>query len=283
MNPKNISEILLDSLPFIKQFRHQVMVLKYGGAAQINPVLKESFARDVALLYMLGIKVIIVHGGGKDINLMLERLQIKTEFINGIRVTNQEAMEVAEMVLSGKINKELTDLLNTHGAKAVGLSGKDGRIFGAKPMELEGISAEEHFTGEIQETDSHLLELLVNGGFVPVVSPVAYGQNHKGYNINADFVACSIAKSMRASKVIFMTDTKGVLDQEGNLISSISEVSFKKLREQGVITGGMIPKISSCLECVRSGVKKAHIIDGRLQHSILLELFTSNGIGTEIC
>lgn len=283
MNTQNISEIILDSLPFIQQFRHKVMVIKYGGAAQVNLELKEGFARDIALLYMLGIKVVIVHGGGRDVNAMLERLEIPSEFKNGVRITQKEAMSAVEMVLSGSVNKELSNFLNAYGAKAVGISGKDGGIFEAKEMEIEGVSG--HYTGEITKVDSTLLELLLQGGYIPVVSSIAYGEgkSHRGYNVNADFVACEIAKAMKASKVIFLTDTKGVLDSQGNLISSINQGEFERLCKDGVITGGMIPKISSCLECIKNGVQKAHIIDGRIEHSIILELFTSGGIGTEIC
>ncbi len=283
MNTKNISEIILNSLPFIQQFRHKTMVIKYGGAAQLNLELKEGFARDIAILYMLGIKVVIVHGGGREVNAMLERLNIPSEFKNGVRLTQEEAIGAVEMVLSGSVNKELSSFLNSYGAKAVGISGKDGGVFGAREMPLEGING--HYTGEITKVDTSLLELLLQGGFIPVVSSIAYGEgkSHKGYNVNADFVACEIAKAMKASKIIFLTDTKGVLDSHGNLISSINQVEFERLRKDGVITGGMIPKISSCLECIKNGVQKAHIIDGRIEHSIILELFTSSGIGTEIC
>lgn len=283
MNTDNISEIILDSLPFIQQFRHKVMVVKYGGAAQINPELKEKFTRDVALLHTLGVKTIIVHGGGKDVSAMLERLNIESKFQNGVRITQEEAMRVVEMVLSGSINKELVNLLNYHGVKAVGISGKDGMSFGAKEMGLGILKG--HYTGEITQVDTSFLTFLLEGGYVPVVSSIAYGENkeHLGYNINADFVACEIAKAMKASKIIFLTDTRGVLDASGELIPSIDEKSFQKLCDDGVITGGMIPKIQSCLECVRNGVQKAHIIDGRMIHGIILELFTSGGVGTEIC
>lgn len=275
--PTNTTDILLDSLPFIQHFRNKIMVIKYGGAAQINPDLKESFAKDVSLLHLLGIKIIIVHGGGKDINLMLEKLQITSEFVNGVRITSKEAMPIVEMVLSGKINKELSNFLNTHGSKAVGINGKDGKIFKA-------ISQDGSFTGNITEVHPQLLDLLLQGGFIPVIAPIAYGDNNPlGYNINADYVACEIAKAVNASKVIFLTDTKGVLDDQGNLITSINQTKFTELKEKNIITGGMIPKLQSCLDCTKHGVEKAHIIDGRIKHSILLELFTSGGIGTEIC
>nr|WP_173051823.1 acetylglutamate kinase [Helicobacter mustelae] len=253
------------------------MVIKYGGSAQINPKLKLNFARDIVLLRLLSIKVVIVHGGGKDINQMLDRLGIPSEFANGVRITSKEAMPVVEMVLSGNINKELCDFLNAHGAKAIGISGKDGHLFCAD-------SKDNNYTGEITKVNPELILSLLEGGFVPVVAPIAYGEGlgHLGLNVNADYVACEIAKALNASKILFLTDTKGVLDDKGALIPSINEELFLSLKEQGVITGGMIPKISSCLECVRNHVKKAHIIDGRIEHSLLLELFTSGGVGTEI-
>ncbi|WP_104697585.1 MULTISPECIES: acetylglutamate kinase [unclassified Helicobacter] len=276
MDSKYTTDILLDSLPFIKQFRHKTIVIKYGGSVQINPELKENFAKDISLLHLLGIRIIIVHGGGKDINIMLDKLQIQSEFINGIRYTTKEAMPIVEMVLSGNINKELSNFLNQHGTKAIGISGKDGKTFKA-------ISQNNSFTGEITEVNTDLLKLLLDGEFIPVVAPIAYGDdNPLGYNINADYVACEIAKAMNALKIIFLTDTQGVLDDKKELIPSINKEDFIQLKQKNIITGGMIPKIQSCLECVSSGVEKAHIIDGRIKHSILLELFTSGGIGTEI-
>ncbi|MCE3039642.1 acetylglutamate kinase [Helicobacter anatolicus] len=269
--------ILLDSLPFIRQFQNQIMVIKYGGAAQINPDLKLSFAKDIALLHLLGIKVVIVHGGGRSINEMLDRLEIASEFVDGVRVTSQEAMPVVEMVLSGNINKELCDFLNTNGARAVGISGKDGHLFGA-------VSESGNYTGKITKVDPSLIYLLLDGGFVPVIAPIAYGESlkHEGFNINADYVACEIAKAINASKIIFLTDIKGVLDQNNKLIPTLDEELFETLKKENVITGGMIPKLQSCFECTKNNVQKAHIIDGRIKHSLLLELFTSGGIGTEI-
>lgn len=255
-----------------------MIVIKYGGSAQANPRLKEQFAKNVVMMYMLGIKPIIVHGGGKDISEMLDILNIKSEFIDGHRITTQESMPIVEMVLSGSINKELTAFLNHHGIKAVGISGKDGGIF-------EAISKEEFsYTGKITRVDISLLTALLQNGFVPVIAPVAGSSevNHPGYNINADMVACEIAKSLNAFKVIFLTDTKGVLDAQGNLFSALNEEKILELKKLGVITGGMLPKIEACLECIKSGVQKVHIIDGRIEHSLLLELFTSKGIGTEI-
>ncbi len=275
MSTKNTADILLDSLPFIQQFRHTTMVIKYGGSAQINPELKENFAKDIALLYLLGVKIVIVHGGGKDISTMLEHFNITSQFIDGVRVTSKEAMPIVEMVLSGKINKELSHFLNQHGTKALGISGKDGGL-------LQATSQGMGLSGKITQVNTSLLEHLLKGGFLPVVAPIAYGEDPLGYNINADYAACEIAKALNATKIIFLTDTKGVLDQEGKLIPSLNEEKFLALKEGGVITGGMIPKIQSCLECIKTRVQKAHIIDGRIPHSILLELFTSGGIGTEI-
>lgn len=276
MDSKHTTDILLDSLPFIQQFRHKIIVIKYGGSVQINPELKENFAKDIALLHLLGVKIIIVHGGGKDINVMLDKLQIESEFINGVRYTTKEAMPIVEMVLSGNINKELSNFLNQHGTKAIGISGKDGKTFKA-------IGQDDSFTGKITEVNTNLLDLLLDGDFIPVVAPIAYGENNAlGYNINADYVACEIAKAMHALRIIFLTDTRGVLDDNKELIPSINTEIFNQLKQKNIITGGMIPKIQSCLECVSNGVEKAHIIDGRIRHSILLELFTSGGIGTEI-
>lgn len=274
-----IVSILLDSLPFIRLFRGQIIVIKYGGAAQLNPDLKEKFALDIVMAYMLGIKPVIVHGGGKRIDSMLEALNIKSEFINGYRSTSLEAMSVVEMVLSGEINKELSAFLNHHGAKAVGISGRDAKILEAVPKDNGALG----YTGDIVSVNPEFLNNIIKDNFIPVIAPIAYGSGTSGYNINADIAACEIAKALKAQKVIFLTDTKGVLDNDKNLISSLNPSKISKLKEQGVISGGMIPKLEACVDCVRNGVAKAHIIDGRVEHSLLLELFTTQGIGTEIC
>lgn len=275
-----IADILVDCIPFIQKFRNSVVVIKYGGSAQQNLALKESFTKDIILLYMLGIKPIIVHGGGPKISTMLESLNIESKFIDGIRVTSKEAMGVAEMTLSGDINKELVFFFNHHGIKAVGLSGKDAGLFYAKAKDFDTFG----FSGEITKVNIEILEKLLNDGFVPVISPIAGGDeiNHPGFNVNADSVACEIAKAIVANKVIFLTDTKGVLDENNNLLTTLNPSSIKKYKDSGVIKGGMIPKIDACMSCVQNGVKKVHIIDGRISHSILLELFTSSGIGTQI-
>ena len=275
-----IADILVDSIPFIQEFRGSVMVIKYGGAAQQNLKLKENFAKDIILLYMLGIKPIIIHGGGKKITSMLESLGIESEFKDGVRVTSKEAMKVVEMVLSGDINRELTFFFSHYGIKAVGISGKDAGLLKAVPKDNGAFG----FTGEIVAVNTEIVEKLLNDGFVPIIAPIAAGDSieHYGFNINADSAACEIAKSLCANKAIFLTDTKGVLDEKGEMIPTLTPKSAKAYKDSSVISGGMIPKIDACVSCVENGVKKVHIIDGRVLHSILLELFTSEGIGTQI-
>lgn len=275
-----IADILVDSIPFIQKFRNNIIVIKYGGSAQQNLKLKESFTKDVILLYMLGIKPIIIHGGGPKISSMLNALNIESKFIDGIRVTSREAIGVAEMVLSGDINKELVSFFNHHGIKAIGLSGKDAGLFNAESKDFDTFG----YTGEIKSVNVEVLEKLLNEGFVPVISPIAgsFEIEHPGFNINADSVACEVAKAIKADKVIFLTDTKGVLDENNKLITTLTPKNIKKYKDNQVIRGGMIPKIDACLSCVQNGVQKVHIIDGRIQHSILLELFTTSGIGTQI-
>lgn len=276
-----VVKILLDSLPFIRIFRGKIIVIKYGGAAQSSPELKEKFALDIVIMYMLGLKPVIVHGGGKRINEMLEVMGIKSVFKDGYRITCEDSMRVVEMVLSGEINKELTAFLNFHGAKAVGISGKDAHLIQAKAKDNGTLG----YTGEITRINPEFLLQIINDGFVPVIAPIATGEGarHLGYNINADIAACHIAKALKAKKIIFLSDIAGVLDADKNLISSLTPASIETLKSQNVISGGMIPKLEACVDCVQNGVEKAHIIDGRVEHSLLLELFTTQGIGTEIC
>ena len=273
------AKTLLNALPYIKEFNGQAIVIKYGGAAQISDELKTSFARDILLLTLVGIKPIVVHGGGKEINKLLEKLDIKPNFIDGVRVTDEATMEVVEMVLCGAINNEIVSLLCGHGAKAIGLNGKSSSFFKAKPL-----SEEMGLTGEVTEVDASIVERLLDEKFVPVIASVAEGDalGHPGYNINADTLASAIAVAVKAKKVIFMTDTAGVLNKEKHLLASLNREQIDALTEDGTIAGGMIPKVEACLKAVDGGVEKAHIIDGRIMHSILLELFTVDGIGTEI-
>lgn len=271
---------LLDSLPFIKKFAGETIVIKYGGSAQINPELKESFAIDILMMYMIGIKPVIVHGGGKKITELLGKLNIQTEFKNGIRVTSENAIKIAEMVLSGDINKEIVNMLNFHGAKAIGISGKDGEFLKAKAKD----NGKFGFTGEITEVKAGVVNNLISEKFVPVIAPIASGEgvNHPGFNINADTASCEVAAAINARRILFLTDTPGVLDKGKNLLHSLKKEEVKEFIKNGTIAGGMIPKVEAALYAVDRGVEKAHIIDGRIEHSILLELLTSEGIGTEI-
>lgn len=279
---KNIEQarILVDALPYIKEFAGKTFVIKYGGSAQVNEELKSTFAQDILLMYLVGIKIVVVHGGGKKINSILDRMQIQHQFIDGMRVTDRETMEIVEMVLSGNINKEITTLLNQHGAKALGITGKDANFIKAKPMHENKYG----YVGEITHVDEKVIERLIEEKFIPVIAPIANGDeiNHPGYNINADLAASKIAVSLKAEKVIFLSDIPGVLDKDSNLISTLDAPTIQRLKEDGTISGGMIPKVDACLETIEGGVKKAHIIDGRVEHSLLLEVFTKSGIGTVI-
>jgi acetylglutamate kinase len=274
------AQTLLEALPYIKKFANKIFVIKYGGSAQINPELKEKFAEDILLLYLVGIKPVIVHGGGKKINSYLSKLGYKSEFLDGLRVTDEKVMEVVEMVLSGNINKEITALLNHHGAKAIGITGKDANFIKAKPKS----GGKYGLVGEITGIDSEVVKNLIHEKFIPVIAPVAasYEISHPGFNINADLAASKIAASLKAEKIIFLTDIVGVLDKDKKLISTLNEDDIASLKADGTIAGGMIPKVDACIEAIDAGVEKAHIIDGRIEHSLLLEIFTSEGIGTVI-
>ncbi|MCK9162076.1 MAG: acetylglutamate kinase [Arcobacter butzleri] len=270
---------ILAALPYIKEFSGETIVIKYGGAAQLTPELRDKFAQDIVLLSLVGIKPVIVHGGGPKINELLNKLDIKSEFIDGHRVTNADAMKIVEMVLSGEINKNITSLLNHHGAKAIGISGKDSSFIKAVAKD----DGKFGYTGSITHIKADVLHKLIGEKFVPVIAPIADSSiaNHLGFNINADIAASKIAIALQAKKVLFLTDTVGVLDQDKKLIASLNQEDVDKLKADGTIAGGMIPKVDACLDAVQHGVQKAHIIDGRVEHSILLELFTSEGIGTQ--
>ena len=275
-----VVQTLIDAFPFIQQFSGKTVVIKYGGAAQTQPALKAQFAKDIALMFLVGIKVVIVHGGGKKINTVLDQLAIKTDFIDGQRVTSPENMEVVEMVLSGSVNKEITALLNHNGAKAIGLSGKDASFIRAKAKD----AAKFGLTGNITSIDQSVIQRLIDDKFIPVIAPIAAGDDigHPGYNINADLAASQIAIALKAEKIIFLTDTTGVLDKDMQLLSTLKEEEIQALIKDETIHGGMLPKVTACLETINGGVEKAHIIDGRIEHSLLLELFTSEGVGTVI-
>jgi acetylglutamate kinase len=271
---------LLEALPFIKEFSKEVVVIKYGGSAQTSPQLKEKFAEDILLMYLVGIKPVIVHGGGKKITDMLDALNIDTKFIDGQRVTTKEVMRIAEMILSGEINKEIVSLLNSHGAKAIGVSGKDAHFITAHAKDF----AKWGLTGNITNVKPDVVSNLIAENFVPVIAPIAAGEEmgHPGFNINADLCASYVAKAIGANKIIFLTDTAGVLNKDKELYSTLTKEEVERLKADGTIHGGMVPKVDACLEAIDGGVQKAHIIDGRLEHSMLLELFTSEGVGTQI-
>ncbi len=274
------AQTLLEALPYIKRYTKEIFVIKYGGSAQINPDLKDKFAQDIILLYLIGIKPVIVHGGGNKINAMLDKLEIKSEFVDGMRVTNESVMEVVEMVLSGSINKEITTLLNMHGGKALGITGKDANFITAEPK----ANGKYGLVGEIINIDREVIHKLLEEKFIPVIAPIASGNEikHPGFNINADLAASKIAAALGAKKILFMTDIVGVLDKDKNLLETLTQEEINKYKADGTIYGGMIPKVDACLEAVAGGVEKAHIIDGRVEHSILLEVFTSEGVGTVI-
>ncbi|MCH9739308.1 MAG: acetylglutamate kinase [Epsilonproteobacteria bacterium] len=271
---------LLDALPYIKRYSDEIFVIKYGGSAQLNPELKEKFAHDIILMYLVGIKPVIVHGGGNAIGATLDRMQIESHFVDGLRVTDEQVMEVVEMVLSGSINNEITTLLNMHGAKALGVSGKDANFIKAQPIDQEKYG----YVGQITEVDPTVIKKLIVEKFIPVIAPIgSYEKSgHPGFNINADTAAGHIAASLGARKVIFMTDTPGVMGSDQAILHTLNEEQIDALKEKGTINGGMMPKVDACLHAVKGGVPKAHIIDGRVEHALLLEVFTSEGLGTVI-
>ncbi|NJD37502.1 MAG: acetylglutamate kinase [Geobacter sp.] len=280
---------LMEALPYIRRFAGRTFVIKYGGHAMSDERLKESFALDVIMLKSLGINTVIVHGGGPQINETLKRYGIVSEFVRGMRVTDSETMGVVEMVLVGQVNKEVVGYLNQHGGKAVGLCGKDGSLLLSKKL-LQEVPGEDGtveqvdigYVGDVVKVNTDLIKTLEQGGYLPVIAPVGVGPEGESYNINADVVAGRVAAALNAEKLILLTDTPGVLDKDKKLIQKISVAQMHGLITDESITGGMIPKVVCCAEALNDGVKKAHIIDGRMEHSILLEIFTDVGIGTEI-
>ena len=277
-NNINVVKTLLEALPFIKKFANEKIVIKYGGSAQTSDALKEQFAQDIVLLHLVGMKPIIVHGGGKSITGLLADLGVDTKFIDGQRVTTKEVMRIVEMVLSGEINKEIVSLLDNHGSKSIGISGKDGGFLKGIPKDFEKFG----YTGIIEHVNPEIVNNIIEDGAIPVIAPIAGSSTmgHPGFNINADLAASKIAVALEARKVLFLTDTPGVLDKEMQLITNLSIEKTEALKADGTIQGGMVPKVDACIEALRGGVKKAHIIDGRVEHSLLLEILTSSGVGT---
>ncbi len=273
-----IVETLLEALPYIKRFSGDIIVVKYGGSAQESDEKKAKFAQDIVMLQAVGMKPVVVHGGGKSISGLLADLGIESSFVDGQRVTTKEAMRIAEMVLSGEINKEIVALLNSQGAKAIGISGKDANFLEAVAKDSEKFG----YTGVIENVNPDVVLKMLDDGFVPIIAPVATGGSigHPGYNINADLAASQIAVALNARKVVFLTDTPGVLDKEGSLISNLSIMQTQERKADGTIHGGMVPKVDACIEALQGGVKKSHIIDGRIEHALLLEILTNSGIGT---
>lgn len=280
---------LMEALPYIRRFSGKTFVIKYGGHAMSDEKLKKSFALDVIMLKSLGINTVIVHGGGPQINETLKRYGIVSEFVRGMRVTDAETMAVVEMVLVGQVNKEVVGYLNQHGGRSVGLSGKDGTLLLSRKL-LQEVRGEDGsleqvdigYVGDVVRVNTDLIRTLEEGRYIPVIAPVGVGPEGESYNINADLVAGRVAAALNAEKLILLTDIEGVKDKSGALLGSIAVADMHRLIEDEAITGGMIPKVVCCADALREGVKKAHIIDGRVEHAVLLEIFTDIGIGTEI-
>ncbi|HSF05524.1 MAG TPA: acetylglutamate kinase [Methylomirabilota bacterium] len=275
----------MEALPYIREFRGKTVVIKYGGAAMEQGDLKEPFALDVILLQLVGISPVIVHGGGPQIGALMKRLGKEPRFVGGMRVTDEETMDIVEMVLVGKINKEIVALINRHGGRAVGLSGKDADLIRARRRAHRLPSGEEidiGLVGEVEAVNAEPIRLLEEHGFIPVIAPVAVGDHGETYNVNADLVAGEVAAALSAEKLIHLTDVQGILDGAGRLVSTLARKEAERLMQEGVIEGGMLPKVESSLRALTGGSAKAHIVDGRVPHAILLEIFTREGIGTEI-
>ena len=285
--PAQEAAILAEALPYIKRFHGKTIVVKFGGNAMVDENLKQCFARDVVLLKLVGMNVVVIHGGGPQIENLLTRVGKKGEFIQGMRVTDAETMEIVEMVLGGQVNKDVVNLINQAGGKAVGLTGKDGRLIRAKKLLLRSKDKQDELidigmVGDITQIDPSLIDHLDKGAFIPVIAPIGVGKDGETYNINADVVAGKIAEVLKAEKLVLLTNTPGVLDKAGNLITGITPKQIDEMVEDGTLSGGMLPKISSALDAARNGVKGVHIIDGRVEHALLLEILTDHGVGTMI-
>jgi len=281
----DIARILTESLPYIQRFTGRTFVIKFGGNAMVDPNLFESFARDVVLMKLVGMNPIVVHGGGPQIGQLLERLEIQSEFVGGMRVTDESTMDVVEMVLGASVNKEIVDSIHRNGGRAVGLTGKDGELLLARKIQIADPDSGEidiGLVGEVSAVDTRVLDSLASSGFIPVIAPVAGGEDGKTYNINADLVAGKLAEVLRAEKLILLTNVTGLLDGDGAVLTGLSTTEVDRLIDAEVIKGGMLPKIRCALDAVKQGVASAHIIDGRVPHAALLEIFTDEGIGTLI-
>jgi acetylglutamate kinase len=283
-----IADVLIEALPYIQRFKGKTVVVKFGGNAMIDEALKQSFARDIVLMKLVGLNPIVVHGGGPQIGQLLTKLGKTTGFIDGMRITDSETMDVVEMVLGGLVNKEIVNLINRHGGKAVGLTGKDGDFIRAKKIHLKKSAPEAHASeiidlghvGEVSSIDPAVVDMLGRSDFIPVIAPIGVGDDGRSYNINADLVAGKIAEVLKAEKLILLTNTAGILDKQENLLTGLSIKDIDDLIEDGTISGGMIPKTRCATDALKGGVTSVHIIDGRVEHAVLLELFTNQGVGT---
>ena len=283
-----IADVLIEALPYIQRFKGKTVVVKFGGNAMVDEALKHSFARDIVLMKLVGINPIVVHGGGPQIGQLLTKLGKTTGFVDGMRITDSETMDVVEMVLGGLVNKEIVNLINRHGGKAVGLTGKDGDFIRAKKIHLQKSAIETHASeiidlghvGEVTSIDPSVVDMLGRSDFIPVIAPIGVGDDGRSYNINADLVAGKIAEVLKAEKLILLTNTAGILDKQENLLTGLSINDIDDLIENGTISGGMIPKTRCATDALKGGVNSVHIIDGRVEHAVLLELFTNQGVGT---
>ena len=282
----NIANVLTEALPYIQKFQGKTIVIKYGGNAMVDERLKSSFARDIVLMKSVGMNPIVVHGGGPQIGKTLEKIGKQSEFIGGMRVTDSETMDVVEMVLGGLVNKEIVNLIHQHGGHSIGLTGKDGSLISAKKLKHVDHPTSEIIdlghVGEVDQIDTSVIDLLLKGDFIPVIAPIGVGKDGFSYNINADLVAGSIAEALNAEKLILLTNTSGLLDSDDKLLTGLDAKKVDSLIKDGTIHGGMLPKIGCALSAVKSGVKSTHIIDGRVSHAVLLEVFTDSGVGTLI-
>jgi len=284
------ADILLEALPYIQRFYNKTVVIKYGGHAMVDEELKKMFAMDVVMMKYIGINPVVVHGGGPQIGTTLKKFGKESRFVQGLRVTDEETMSIVEMVLVGQVNKEIVGLINHHGGKAVGLSGKDGNLIRAEKYYLSEEKAKDTppeiidigLVGKVREINAKLISSLATEGFIPVIAPTGAGEKGETYNINADIVAGEVAAALRAEKLVLLTDVPGVLDRKGSLLNTMTDREAMAFIDDGTISGGMYPKVKCCLKALKGGVQKTHIVDGRLKHAVLLEMFTDKGIGTEI-
>jgi acetylglutamate kinase len=285
-----VARVLGEALPYIQRFRGKTIVVKYGGNAMVDERLKSGFARDIVLMRLVGINPVVVHGGGPQIGRLLEKIGKESRFVDGMRVTDSETMDVVEMVLGGLVNKDIVNLISRHGGRAVGLTGKDGDLIHARKLTITRSSPELEVpeiidighVGEVASVDASVVDMLVSGDFIPVIAPIGVGEDGHSYNINADLVAGRVAEVLAAEKLILLTNTKGLLDKQGELLTGMTAAEVDRLIADGTIHGGMLPKIECALSAVKSGVRSSHIIDGRVEHAVLVELFTDEGVGTLI-